>query len=128
MTGQGEPEDGCHRRHVQVEHGVLAAYAVCDLGPQSRVLRQRCAYHQILVGRRCHWSSLAGFTGYSGTLKRSRRRVASRRGGRILGTIVCLIGPPLPDRAEALTELPAAGQSRLAVSVETAREQQSRQQ
>jgi hypothetical protein len=25
MTGQGEPEDGGHRRHVQVEHGVLAA-------------------------------------------------------------------------------------------------------
>jgi len=45
-----------------------------------------------------------------------------------LGTIVRLIGPPLPDRAQALTELRAAGQSRLAVSVETAREQQSRQQ
>jgi len=54
-------------------------------------------------------------TGCSGALKRPRRRVASRRTGHVLGTIVRLIGPPLLDRAQALTEPRAAGQSRLAV-------------
>jgi hypothetical protein len=73
LDGDLVPEDGCHRCHVQVEHGALAAYAVCDLSPQSRVLRQRRAYHQILVGGDAigpPWR----VTGCSGTLKRSRRR------------------------------------------------------
>jgi hypothetical protein len=51
-------------------------------------------------------------TGCSGTLKRSRRRVALRHARRILGTIVRLIGPPLPDRTQALMDLRTAGQAR----------------
>ncbi len=40
MTRQSEPEDGCRCRHIQVEHCILAAYAVRDLGAKCRVFRQ----------------------------------------------------------------------------------------